>query len=264
MKALVDADILRHEIGYAAETGIRAIWGDAEALPPWSYIQALLHARLETIKYACEADEMQLYLTEGRTFRYGLAKTKPYKGTRSDKRPWHYDNLTAHMIYDLNATIVTYLEADDQLAIEHVADEDTIIVSRDKDLRQVPGLLYSWEIGLQPSFGPALITTEGSLRLDEKKKIRGTGFPFFCSQVLTGDSVDNIPGIPGCGPVKAFDILKECNGTQEYMDALTDAYKEAPFDDWEEMLLEMGQLCWMTRRLHPDGTPVLWEIGMIE
>jgi hypothetical protein len=264
MKALIDADVLRYELGFASETGIKAIWGDVDALPPWPYVQNLLHARLATIKYACEADEMQLYITEGRTFRFDLAKTKPYKGTRPSKKPWHFDNLTAHMVHDLNATIVTYLEADDQLAIDHVADEDTIIVSRDKDLRQVPGWLYSWELGMQPSFGPALITTEGHLYLDEKKKIRGTGFPFFCSQILTGDTVDNIPGLPKCGPVGAFNILKECNGTQEYMDAVIDAYREASLDDWEEMLLEQGRLLWMTRRLNADGSPELWQVGQTE
>lgn len=264
MKALIDADVLRYEIGFAAEAGIKAIRGDPEAVPGWDYVSSILHARLATIAYACDVDEIQLYITQGETFRYDLAQTKPYKGTRVGKKPWHYDNLTAHMIHDLNATVVTYLEADDRLAIDHVADEDTIIVTRDKDLRQVPGWFYSWELGMQPSFGPALITTEGHLRLDEKKKIKGTGFPFFCSQVLTGDTVDNIPGLPGCGPVKAFNILKECNGTQEYMEALTDAYKEAGLDDWEALLLEQGRLCWMTRRLHPDGLPVLWEIGMEE
>ncbi len=32
----------------------------------------------------------------------------------------------------------------------------------------------------------------------------------------------------------------------------------------EENLLEQGRLCWMTRRLNEDGSPVLWELGMEE
>ncbi len=35
------------------------------------------------------------------------------------------------------------------------------------------------------------------------------------------------------------------------------------YDD-DELLLEMGQLLWMTRRLHDNGLPVLWQIGMEE
>ena len=39
-------------------------------------------------------------------------------------------------------------------------------------------------------------------------------------------------------------------------------YEDHYGDEWEERLLEQGRLCFMTRRLHPNGDPVRWEIGM--
>jgi hypothetical protein len=254
---LIDADILRYEVGFAAETGWKAITEDKDALPPFSYVANMLEQRIEYIQDEIGTKETPiLYLTEGRTFRYDLAVTKPYKGTRKGDKPYHYDNLSIYMKGVLDAKVVTHIEADDALAIDHLAaGGSTIICSRDKDLRQVPGWFYSWELGRQPAFGPVEIRKEGSLELHQPgNKLRGTGLPFFCSQVLTGDAVDNIPGLPGCGPVRAHLLLEE---SQWPMDVIDYEYKGK-----EDLLLEQGRLCWIVRRLHDDGTPVLWEIGM--
>lgn len=197
----------------------------------------------------------RLFITEGRTFRYDLAKTKPYKGTRKGEKPWHYENLAAYMKGVLGADIVTGIEADDAMAIEQVkGNGTTIICSRDKDLRQVPGWFYSWELGRQPSFGPNYSEDRGTISLhSSRKKIVGDGLAFFYSQVLTGDTVDNIPGLDGCGPVKAFSIL---DGADDMLMAVREEFED------DELLTEMGQLCWMVRRLNPDGTPQIWHIGL--
>ena len=259
MKALIDGDILLYEIGFGSESGWRAIT-DTEDLPSWEYVVNLLHLRLDEILHKTGADSYQIYVTEGKTFRYDLATVKPYKGTRKENKPWHYANLKAYMLGSLGAEAVTYIEADDRLSVEHIADGNTVLVSRDKDLRQVPGLFYSWELGRQPEFGPELITQEGSLSLD-KGKLTGTGFAFFCAQVLMGDPTDNIPGLPKCGPVKAYEVL---NDSAEPTAELIGMYSTVYGLEGPERLLEQGQLCWMTRKLNPDGTPVLWEIGQTE
>ena len=172
----------------------------------------------------------------------------------------------------LGAVVVRDIEADDAMAIEQTNQmearsgmERTIICTRDKDLRQVPGWHYGWEMGAQPSFGPELVDQEGNgLELNAKRNaIKGTGLPFFYAQVLWGDSADNIPGLPGCGAVRAYDLLSDCMYFGATMlDVVTHEYTEHYGSEWEERLLEQGRLCWMTRRLHPDGKPVLWEIGM--
>lgn len=258
MKPLIDADILRYEIGFGAETG----WQTEGELPPWPYVEEMLHYRIDRICADVVATEPPvLYITEGRTFRFDIAKKKPYKGTRKENKPWHFNNLTVYFKDVLKCEVVTDIEADDAMAIKHMGTEETIICSRDKDLKQLPGPYYSWELGRQPSFGPEVITKEGSLHLsDDNKALTGTGLPFFYAQVLIGDKSDNIPGLPGCGPVKAYEILIE--GRESMLSEVELAYAEHYGTAWEEELLEQGRLCWMTRRLHEDGSPVLWSIGM--
>jgi hypothetical protein len=255
MKALIDGDILRYEIGFGANTMAS---GSGLDWTPWRMVEDLLYARIDEIMKGCEATSYQLYLTEGRTFRYDLAKSRPYKGNRPDNKPGHFDNLTSHMIHIMGARVVRHIEADDQLAIDHLADPQTILCSRDKDLRQVPGYFYSWELGRQPSYR-AEIGTYGHLQL-EKGKLSGSGLCFFAAQVLMGDVTDNIPGLPGCGPVAAYKALKECQTPNDLVCTLEQMYQQED----EDYLLEQGRLCWITRRLNPDGTPVLWELEMTE
>ena len=276
MHALIDADILRYEVGYAAETG----W-QAEGIPSWDYVQEVLEERLQRIIHGSGATSSTLYLTEGHTFRYDIATVKPYKGTRKDVKPWHYNNLSVYMKDVLGAEVVTGIEADDAMAIEQVKNakemsydandwfsddvrEPTIICTRDKDLRQVPGWHYSWEMYNQPEWGPFFVDGERhDLELNEKRnKVKGTGLSFFYSQLITGDTVDNIPGLPGKGAVVAHDALNEC---ADQLECVKEMYEEHYGSEWEERMLEQGQLLWMVRRLHnADGSPLTWEIGMIE
>jgi hypothetical protein len=232
-------------------------------LPDWDMVDNLLEWRLQEILTATKCTDYQIYLTEGVTFRYALAKSRPYKGNRKENRPWHFKNMTSHMMHVLGAQAVQNVEADDRLAIDHLASGGTtVLCSRDKDLRQVPGLFYSWELGNQPSFGPKVIDPLGYLELVQGKapKLRGAGYKWFCAQMLMGDRTDNIPGLPGWGPVAAYELLHKIENAQACAEAVAWAYEEKD----EDYLLEQGRLCWVTRRLHPDGSPVLWEKGMTE
>lgn len=261
MLALIDGDILRYETGYAAETGWKAITGRTE-VPPWDYVEEMLLQRIASIQAITGAESYKLYITEGRTFRFDIAKRRPYKGTRVEKKPWHFRNLTAYMTHNLPTEVVTTIEADDAMGIEQSRGGDTIICSRDKDLKQVPGNFYSWEIGRQPSFGPTVIDKIGSLSLSpDRKSLKGTGYAFFCAQLLMGDRADNIPGASGAGPVAAFDRLGDCREAGHYTDRVVEEYKRAFGSDWEAELTEQGRLLWILRRLNEDGSVPLWNIG---
>lgn len=287
LQPLVDGDILRYEIGYASETGWRAKRQD-DSLPPFSYVEDVLLKRLADICSALNTNKKPaIYFTEGKTFRYDIAKKKPYKATRQEKKPWHFQNLTVYMRDILGAEVVTSIEADDALAIDHVASHGvTVLCSRDKDLKQVPGWFYSWELGEQPSWGPGLITKEGSLKLTPSvpavkendvviktarpAKLTGTGLSWFYAQVLMGDVTDNIPGLPNTGPVAAFELLQG-KTPAEQLEAVQEAYYReyglveiSTEPEWQDALLEQGRLCWLTRRLNEDGSPQLWEIGLEE
>jgi 5'-3' exonuclease len=276
MRAIIDGDILRYEIGFAAETGWRHITGDEDATPPFDYVRDMLNQRIGYIKGVARAQYSTLYITEGKTFREDIATVKPYKGTRPSNKPWHYDNLTVYMRDILNAKVVTEIEADDAMAIDHVQSaDDTTLCSRDKDLRQVPGKILSWELGKQPEFYQT-VERLGDLHKLDSGKVHGWGYMFFAYQLLIGDTVDNIPGLPGMGEKKAlpliWDALQKCvdmGPTASDLDickaiewAVFQAYEDKYDVEAEERMTEQAQLLWMTRRLNPDGSPELWRKGL--
>ncbi len=262
LKPLVDGDILLYEIGFGAETGWRAITG-SEDIPPFWYVEEMLLERLAHIQNVVGTNEPpQLFITEGRTFRYDIAKTKPYKGTRTSKKPWHFNNLSVYLKGVLNAEVCTTIEADDRMAIEHTASRGkTIICSRDKDLKQVPGWFMAWELGAQPQFGPIEICQDGNLSYNaDKNKLTGTGYSWFCAQTLMGDTTDNIPGLSGCGDKKANELLSDFNDPMEAVEiAYAQKYGE---EEGAKHLLEQAQLCWIVRRLKGDGSPEVWHPGL--
>lgn len=274
MQCLIDADVLRYEIGFAAETG----WQHA-GFPPFDYVAELLDNRIANIvAIAGNADgqgmiaEPILYLTGKGNFRFDIAKRTPYK-ERAGNKPWHFKNITAYMKAKYNVIESEGMEADDLMAIEQTRRDElldgnplysgptqrSIICTRDKDLRQVPGWHYGWELGNQPQFGPMLVDEFGSIELSEdRKKIRGHGSKFFYSQILTGDPVDSIPGLGKCGPVRAFEILESAQDTTDCFKRVREAYRAFYGDCGDEELLEQGRLLWMTRQLDENNKPVMW------
>jgi len=266
MQPLIDADCLRYEVGFAAETG----W-QGEGLPPFDYAAHLLDERINNICVVVGATvPPTLFFTGKGNFRNEIAKRQPYKD-RPSKKPFHFYNLTAYMQSKYDTETTTGMEADDAMAIkqhcrntqrlEDVALPPTIICSKDKDLRTVPGWCYSWELGNHPSFGPELIDETGYIKLSaDGKKLSGVGGLFFYAQCLMGDPVDSVPGIPKIGPQKAFKILQATTTLPEAFEAVLGAYKAFYGASAEEELLEQGRLLWMTRELHPDGSVKLWEL----
>lgn len=263
MQALIDADILRYEVGFAAEYGWQSTDENGEKeIPPFDYVAEMLDQRIANICAEVWATEPPiLFLTGKGNFRDDIAKRKGYKENRkSSKRPWHFDNITAYMqgLYD---TVVSEgMEADDLLSIEQVSrlkQEDTIICSRDKDLKITPGLHYTWELGKQPSWGPGMVTELGELHL-KGTKCTGTGKRFFYAQCLMGDTTDNIPGLPRCGPVKAYKLLEGCEEEMEMFKVVLGAYEEKYAENAREELLEQARLLWMVQELDSKGKPVMW------
>jgi hypothetical protein len=130
------------------------------------------------------------FISGSTNFRNSVAKTKPYKGNRlTTAKPYYYDYLRECILKDWNGELVDGIEADDRLAIEASQNDDCILVGIDKDLLQIPGLHYNYD-----KKHVTVITEQD-------------GWRNFFTQVLTGDTSDNIPGLKGVGPAKANKIL---------------------------------------------------------
>lgn len=264
MQPLIDADILRYEVGFAAEYGWQSTNENGEKeIPPFDYVAEMLDNRIANICAEVWAtEEPILFLTGKGNFRDSIAKRKGYKENRkSSKKPWHFNNITAYMLGMYNTIVSEGMEADDMLSIEQMSRiklKDTIICSRDKDLKITPGLHFTWELGRQPSWGPKMVTDIGEINL-KGTKLTGNGKKFFYSQCLMGDTTDNILGLPKCGPVKAYKTLEGKESEIELFNAVLEEYRKVYGDNAEEELLEQGRLLWMVRELDSKGKPVMWE-----
>jgi hypothetical protein len=256
VQPLVDADILVYEVAFASVTA------NEGKIPPFDYAAEMFDMRLQNICAMVDATEPPLlFLTGKGNFRYDIAKTTPYK-VRDQEKPFHYHNLKAYAIGKHGAIVTVGMEADDALSLEQTKrPRDTIICTRDKDLRAVAGWHYGWEMGNQPSFGPKRVDSFGSLALSsDRRTIKGEGILFFYAQTLMGDKTDNIPGLKGCGAVQAFKTLDGCTTTMEAFKAVQGAYRGLHGDvEGDRMLLEQGRLVHMTRYLDEWGNVILWE-----
>lgn len=263
MQPLVDADVLIYEAGFAVEAGWKAE-GHEEGFPPFDRAADSIDMRIANICAMVEAtEEPILYLTGHGNFRNEIATTEAYK-QRAGAKPFHFKNLRAYVKGKYETITSVGMEADDVMALEQTRrPKATIICTRDKDLRAVPGWHYGWELANQPQFGPELVDVLGRLKLsDNRKKLIGTGLMFFYGQCLTGDTVDSIPGLGGkCGPVKAYGILEGADSHKELFTRVLNAYvKLYGREQGEARLLEQGRLLHMTRYLDEWGYPALWEL----
>lgn len=148
-------------------------------------------------------------------FRHSVYKYAPYKGNRVQKPDWVVKwkpVIVNHCVSKWGFIVPTMpLEADDIICGVHytLPDCEKIICSPDKDLKQIPGMHFNYK---KPTDGIKQVNEE-----DAKYN--------FWEQVLIGDSVDNVKGVPGMGP-KAFKLLKE--GLLDWNDAMySEAVKKA-------------------------------------
>ncbi len=133
------------------------------------------------------------YLTGKRNFRDAIATLRPYKGNRDkSSRPLLYREVREFLMAEYAAVVIEDKEADDEIAYQAAWHRDNrrphVILHVDKDLYQIPGLHY--------------VPGKGYKEVSE-----AWGKTFFYRQVLTGDTVDNIPGVYRLGAKRAKELL---------------------------------------------------------
>jgi hypothetical protein len=170
--------------------------------------------------YFAENVICRLYISseDKSNYRYDIAKTKEYKGNRNAPKPIHYHAVRKYLIEKQGAIEVFGQEADDELGIVQTENCDigdtygvyagnSCIVSIDKDLLMIPGWHYNF------------VKEEFKQIFPEKAAYN------FYYQMLVGDTIDNISGLPGIGPKKAKDILWGVGQGRDYpQDAIKDMH----------------------------------------
>ena len=224
-KALIDGDVLAHEMGQDTIAGNHITLYDAKHNTD---------NKLYAILNAAGCDSWELYLTDGPSnFRHEVATIKEYKGNRNElSKPPYWSAVCTHMVRQHNAQVVYGFEADDAMAMGQ--RDDTVICSRDKDLDQVQGWHYSWQCGKQK----------------EKKLYQVSeidGLRNFYTQLLTGDSGDNIPGIFGLGIKTAQKRLEGLDNESSLFTAVREVYTSRFGSYWELFLTENAKLLYLLR-----------------
>lgn len=144
-------------------------------------------------------------------------------------------------LYGISTLSVPGVEADDTIGSIAVwaaeKGQDVIICSTDKDLCQ----LVNDKIVLLDIYKENLI-------INREKVIEKFGVPpekvvDFLS--LTGDSSDNVPGVPGIGPKSAADLLNQFGS----LDALLSKIEEIPGKKKQELFSKHSEDALLSRRL---------------
>jgi len=208
------------------------IWRVAAAAQDVSF--GVAKARFDTVMEdmmvfdLAECDNFEAFLTGKKNFRYDVAKTQPYKGNRVQEKPNNFADLRDYSMRSWGFVETDGIEADDAVGIMATSGVDCTIVHIDKDIDMIPGKHYNFVKKMFYEVSPS----------EAIKK--------FYTQLLTGDRVDNIPGIAGIGPKKAEKILKDCTTEQELYEACLKTYEGNL-----EYLNEQAQLLWIqqTNRL---------------
>lgn len=143
-----------------------------------------------TRKAGCSSPIVCLSAVESDSFRHRL--WAGYKAGRKDGKPEAYAAARKAIEFEYETYEEPNLEADDLMGIAATSGKaQTVIVSGDKDMMSIPGLLLNPLID-QPK--PRKITL-------------AQADAWWMRQTMTGDAVDGYPGITKVGEVSAQDIL---------------------------------------------------------
>lgn len=238
MSLLIDADYLAYKTCAACEDEMD--FGDDVIVVTSRFSQVTKAFQREIDRIWNVFDqEIILFFSGPNNFRKQISPE--YKGHRNRKKPCGYKRLLNWCAEYYETIVVDNLEADDAIGIFATnpveAEYDHLIVSPDKDMKQIPGELYNLK-------DPVITTT-----LEEADR-------WFFMQVMAGDQTDGYAGVPGIGLKKAAAILdnKGC-----CWDAVLEAFLEAGLK--EDDALRNARLAKILRYSdfnHSTNDVILW------
>lgn len=218
MKILIDGDILTYRAAFSCE--------DQPFEDACDKIDQLVEDIIGAVAFDGDSSVYEMFITGKGNFRFDVQPT--YKQNRSGKpKPQHLQGLRDYLVEAYDANVSEGEEADDVITIRAMElGPDTVIASIDKDFLQVP----CWHYNLN----------KGTLTKVEPLE----GLRFFYTQILTGDTADNVFGIKGVGPVKASKLLYNRNTEYDMWVSCIAAYD---FD--EAKVTENARLLWLRREV---------------
>lgn len=247
--SLVDADLVAYRCAASAEYEPEEI--------------AIFRARdlMTRLLYETSSEDYMAFLTGANNFR---KKINPeYKANRKDTpKPKWLESCREYLVTEWNAKVTDGNEADDELGIWlNKSPENSIIVSLDKDLLQIPGRHYSWEIN--GTNGGKQWTRPAESRIISPREGQ---FNFYW-QLVMGDRSDNVEGFDGKMRASVpkfmepwYNEMQMAETEQELFSYVLDLY----VNDLGRML-KSGRCLWIQREEGDDwlnhAKPIIQEIG---
>ena len=205
--ALIDADIVAFRAA--------AVSNDDDTIGACiSRIDFTMELILDTL----DTKQYMGWLTGGNNFRKILYPE--YKANRKYKElPRYLNGAKEYLVDKWKIKVTDGWETDDELGI-HLTElgERGVCCSNDKDLKQVPGrhMNFTWIMT-----SPAQIFEN----IDETR-----GMYNFYSQMLIGDTADNVKGVPGIGIKRSRLALSSSDDPSDWERTVSDLYKQHNLD----------------------------------
>ena len=235
---LIDSDFLAYKAAQACEIGIDFGNDVVISQSQFSDVLRVFENELGKVTKAMMNDDFVLYFSSTNNFRKKIFPD--YKGHRMKRKPLGYRRLINHCKENYKFCILPTLEADDAIGIDatRFADPENIVVSPDKDMKQIPSNL--WNL----SDDVVEITVEDGDR-------------WHLIQTLSGDPTDGYSGCPGIGVKRATELLDK---NENQWEAVTKAFRDRGLSDDDALL--NARLAKILRQEDYDLTnsqPILWN-----
>ena len=144
MKLLIDADFIVYKCCAAAESEID--FGDDVIVVTSKFSEAYGCVKRELKRISSRfghGTDIILFFSDSTNFRKEIEKS--YKGHRNRKKPCGYKRVINKLKTEYEVIVMPTCEADDALGIYATKYPGNVIVSPDKDMRQIPGTLFDME-----------------------------------------------------------------------------------------------------------------------
>ena len=234
---LIDSDFLAYKAAQACEIGIDFGEDVIIAQSQFSDVLRVFHNELNKVTKAMMEDDFILYFSSTENFRKKIYPD--YKGHRMKRKPLGYKRLVNYCRENHNFKLIEGLEADDTIGIEatRFADPHNIIVSPDKDMRQIPSTLWD-------------------MKNDVVEITKDDGDRWHLIQSLSGDPTDGYSGCPGIGVKRATELLDK---NENKWEAVCKAYRDRGLSDDDALLnARLAKILQKEDFDHDRNQPILW------
>ena len=235
---LIDSDFLAYKAAQACEIGIDFGEDVIIAQSQFSEVLRVFHNELNKVTKAMMDDDFILYFSSTENFRKKIYPD--YKGHRMKRKPLGYKRLVNYCRENHNFKLIEGLEADDTIGIAATrhADPSNIIVSPDKDLKQIPSVLWN--------------LTDDVVEITKEE-----GDRWHLVQSLSGDPTDGYSGCPGIGVKRATELLDK---NENQWEAVCKAYRDRGLSDDDALLnARLAKILRNENYDHDRNQPILWN-----